>query len=71
LPKSTALTIDEATLFHALSLIAVPSILLAQQSDTLATKQLDEIIINGEFYPGPGVWSSDGRSLVVTLGFKV
>lgn len=24
-----------------------------------------------QFYPGPGVWSSDGRSLVVTLGFKV
>ncbi len=24
-----------------------------------------------QFYPGPGVWSSDGRSIVVTLGFKV
>ena len=22
------------------------------------------------FYPGPGVWSSDGRSLVVSLGFR-
>jgi len=24
-----------------------------------------------QFYPGPGVWPSDGRSFVVTLGFKV
>jgi Fe(3+) dicitrate transport protein len=24
-----------------------------------------------QFYPGPGVWSSDGRSLVVTLGFSI
>jgi Fe(3+) dicitrate transport protein len=24
-----------------------------------------------QFYPGPGVWSSDGRSFVITLGFKV
>lgn len=23
------------------------------------------------FYPGPGVWSSDGRSLVVSIGFKI
>lgn len=23
------------------------------------------------FYPGPGVWSSDGRSFVITLGIKV
>jgi Fe(3+) dicitrate transport protein len=23
------------------------------------------------FYPGPGVWSSDGRSFVATLGFKI
>ena len=23
------------------------------------------------FYPGPGVWSSDGRSLNVTLGFVI
>ena len=22
------------------------------------------------FYPGPGIWSSDGRSLVVSVGFK-
>ena len=22
------------------------------------------------FYPGPGVWSSDGRSIVISLGFK-
>jgi len=24
-----------------------------------------------QFYPGPGVWSSDGRSFVVTLGFSI
>ena len=24
-----------------------------------------------QFYPGPGVWSSDGRSVVVTLGFSI
>ncbi len=24
-----------------------------------------------QFYPGPGVWSSDGRSFVVTLGFNI
>ena len=24
-----------------------------------------------QFYPGPGVWSSDGRSFVVTLGFLI
>lgn len=24
-----------------------------------------------QFYPGPGVWSSDGRSLVVTLGISI
>lgn len=24
-----------------------------------------------QFYPGPGVWSSDGRSFVVTIGFKI
>jgi len=23
------------------------------------------------FYPGPGVWSSDGRSFVVSLGVKM
>jgi Fe(3+) dicitrate transport protein len=23
------------------------------------------------FYPGPGVWSSDGRSFVVSLGIKI
>ena len=23
------------------------------------------------FYPGPGVWSSDGRSLVVSIGFRI
>jgi len=23
------------------------------------------------FYPGPGIWSSDGRSLVVSIGFKI
>jgi len=23
------------------------------------------------FYPGPGIWASDGRSLVVSVGFKV
>lgn len=23
------------------------------------------------FYPGPGIWSSDGRSLVVSVGFKI
>ena len=23
------------------------------------------------FYPGPGVWSSDGRSVVVTIGFNI
>ncbi|MEQ1585915.1 MAG: TonB-dependent receptor [Cyclobacteriaceae bacterium] len=23
------------------------------------------------FYPGPGVWSSDGRSVVVSIGFKI
>lgn len=23
------------------------------------------------FYPGPGIWSSDGRSLVLSIGFKV
>ena len=23
------------------------------------------------FYPGPGVWSSDGRSIVVSLGFRI
>jgi len=22
------------------------------------------------FYPGPGIWSSDGRSIVVSLGAK-
>ncbi|HTE30573.1 MAG TPA: TonB-dependent receptor [Chryseolinea sp.] len=24
-----------------------------------------------QFYPGPGVWSSDGRSVVATIGFKL
>ena len=24
-----------------------------------------------QFYPGPGVWSSDGRSFVVTVGFTI
>jgi Fe(3+) dicitrate transport protein len=24
-----------------------------------------------QFYPGPGVWPSDGRSFVLTLAFKV
>ncbi|OOG72293.1 TonB-dependent receptor plug domain-containing protein [Algoriphagus sp. A40] len=24
-----------------------------------------------QMYPGPGIWSSDGRSLVVSLGFKI
>ncbi len=24
-----------------------------------------------QFYPGPGVWSSDGRSFVVTMGFSI
>jgi Fe(3+) dicitrate transport protein len=24
-----------------------------------------------QFYPGPGVWSSDGRSVVVTMGFSI
>jgi len=23
------------------------------------------------FYPGPGIWSSDGRSVVVSIGFKI
>jgi Fe(3+) dicitrate transport protein len=23
------------------------------------------------FYPGPGIWSSDGRSVVVSVGFKI
>jgi Fe(3+) dicitrate transport protein len=23
------------------------------------------------FYPGPGIWTSDGRSVVVSIGFKV
>ena len=23
------------------------------------------------FYPGPGIWSSDGRSLVVSIGFRI
>jgi Fe(3+) dicitrate transport protein len=23
------------------------------------------------FYPGPGVWPSDGRSVVVTMGFNI
>jgi Fe(3+) dicitrate transport protein len=24
-----------------------------------------------QFYPGPGIWSSDGRSITCTLGFKI
>jgi Fe(3+) dicitrate transport protein len=24
-----------------------------------------------QFYPGPGIWSSDGRSVTCTLGFKI
>jgi hypothetical protein len=34
-------------LFFALSLIVLPSVILAQQTDTLTTKKLEEIIING------------------------
>jgi Fe(3+) dicitrate transport protein len=35
-------------LFFALSLIVLPSVILAQQTDTLTTKKLEEVIIKGE-----------------------
>jgi Fe(3+) dicitrate transport protein len=45
------------------------SILLRAGINNLANKQY--FTKRPLFYPGPGVWSSDGRSFVVSLGIKI